>query len=817
MLELVWSRMLVEVFGVSLYAVATTTSIFLGGLAVGAFFGGRFLERKRIGARGALYCYTACEGVVAVFAFLVTQVVWSDALASMVAATGGAGLAARFVICLALLGLPAAAMGATYPLVVHALRVLSGAAERSSVLAYAINSAGAALGAALAGFAVLPVMGLVGTSQLATGLAAVSGLSAREVARRVPAQAPGPEQAPPPKPGHQLKISFQLAGLAFAAGWLSLSMQTAWFRFFCLVLGSSVYSQTCALVVACLSCALGSLAANWLYRLCRQAKPLVFLFAAVSALTLTIVLFCVDELPWLFIAIERSFSPALGSFAAAVLARSLVMIACLALPAFGASAVLPSLLAWATGEGKDKADTAAKAAELYAANTAGCIAGALATGFALIPAFSELTTSGMQTTLLLVALGETLLALWACHIWFQELITDSASRGIVFAFTAFMALAGVLDIACFRPSWNRALLSAGAGFFSAADLPKMSHDIFAASVLPASAGPGYRGPELRFYREGLNTTVTVTEDKAHNILGLKNDGKTEAALPSDLSKPAPTSDLPTQVLLGILPVCLQNKQPHTAFVVGYGTGTTASVIAGFPTMQLVHVAELEPAILAAASLFGKSISTSEKISVVTEDARFCLASDATTRYDMIVCQSADPWTAGAANLFSRQFFALAKSRLAPGGIICQWVPLYALSPELFKVLVRTFLSEFPGGAVCVARNAGEAILVGCPDGAVDWQQRAQAAQGQLTAHAGSRLLAAAGLADSQAVADTIAAAGQKLAEYAGQGVLNTDDNLIIEFGVGRQAFSRKENIQENLAGIQSLGASDKQSKQNCAL
>src|SRR6185369_13253036 len=137
-----------------------------------------------------------------------------------------------------------------------------------------------------------------------------------------------------------------------------------------------------------------------------------------------------------------------------------------------------------------------------------------------------------------------------------------------FGFTAFMVLAAVADVAFFPPSWNRALMSAGAGFFSAADLPKLSRDIFLSSVGPGSGQDRRQERQLLFYREGLNTTVTVTSDKRQNIIYLKNDGKTEAALPLNLDKAAATSDLPSHVLLGALPMFWHQGRVSSSFLIG---------------------------------------------------------------------------------------------------------------------------------------------------------------------------------------------------------------------------------------------------------
>ena len=70
-----------------------------------------------------------------------------------------------------------------------------------------------------------------------------------------------------------------------------------------------------------------------------------------------------------------------------------------------------------------------------------------------------------------------------------------------------------------------------------------------------------------------------------------------------------------------------------------------------------------------------------------------LASD--LRYDVIVSEPSNPWIAGVASLFTADFYAAARQRLAPGGVFCQWAQLYELGPARVKMIYRTFAAAFP--------------------------------------------------------------------------------------------------------------------------
>src|SRR5262249_26300803 len=65
------------------------------------------------------------------------------------------------------------------------------------------------------------------------------------------------------------------------------------------------------------------------------------------------------------------------------------------------------------------------------------------------------------------------------------------------------------------------------------------------------------------------------------------------------------------------------------------------------------------------------------------------------RYDVVIGDLFIPWHAGAGNLYAREMLDTVASRLAPGGLYCQWLPLYQLTREEFDVIARTFLAVFP--------------------------------------------------------------------------------------------------------------------------
>src|SRR5690606_4228216 len=128
------------------------------------------------------------------------------------------------------------------------------------------------------------------------------------------------------------------------------------------------------------------------------------------------------------------------------------------------------------------------------------------------------------------------------------------------------------------------------------------------------------------------------------------------------------------------------------FVVGYGSGITVGAIAQAPSVERIDVVELEPAVYTAADRFFGAYNhrpeADPRVRRLVGDGRnVLLAGD--RRYDVIVSEPSNPWIAGVASLFTREFYALASEHLADGGVFCQWAQLYELGPRNVKTIYRT--------------------------------------------------------------------------------------------------------------------------------
>lgn len=798
--EIVWARMLTTVFGASLYAVATITGVFLGGLALGALIATKLIPRltNPIAVYAALEVAIAVCGAALPFVFGSTSFhsIWIGVEKSVPFAL--ASYLARFVFACVVLLPPTMLMGATLPILVSGLKVAHTDRDPAQTL-YASNTTGGALGALLSGFVLLPLLGLIRTSFAGCALNLVAAVVAM-IASKTNASAPTPAgDAPSGKARAPIASAPTIYGVAFLSGLLLLTLEICWTRWFSLLLGSSVYSLSCVLCLFLISLAIGA----WLVQsfLQKLGSPLLLMASAyfASCTYLLITLYCANELPWLFLSLAQGISNITGgfSFGSTMAARFFTVGLVTVVPAVLMGMVLPLLF------GEQSKDKPSLVGRLYAVNTLGSICGAWITGFLLIPALSRLAGSGIQSTILLCIGAQLIIAMWLFIEWSRSFVTDKDTRSIVIGIAVFVAAAVGIDVALFRPDWNTTIMSAGASFYAPQDLAKLDRDGFLATLGVQS---GEQGGSTVFYREGLNATVTVGQDERRNVSFLKTDGKVEAAIPTESVVEAQGADTSTHLVLGALPPALTSADKKSVLVIGYGSGTTSGAVLMNPGVLRLTIAELEEAVYAANKFFqqsnGDPLAQTSRVRPLVNDGRYVLASS-DTKYDAIICQPSDPWVSGAAELFTSEFWQLAKSKLNADGVISQWVQLYSINPEHLGILCRTFSNVFPNCALVWTKPAGECVLIGTNSAkpmTAEQIQNAVVTESMTGEHLPAGYRSLSSLLNSATVlgADQVKRLCETIGSQTGNVAVNTDDRNQIEFAAARNAMSQQQNIQRNI-------------------
>ena len=748
--EVVWTRLLTLQMGHGVAAASTVLAAFMAGLALGSAVAGR--RGGRLSPLAALQVYAGLEWTIGALALLLPfgLAAVRPLLEATYAEGHGGSLFAmlRLGSSILLLALPAAAMGATFPIasrwiVPHASRAASDAGAL-----YAANTVGAAAGAVLAGFVLIPALGLRGTTWVGVTLNIVAAAGAMAIARRADDSGdPQGSTRRPSVPVNQQTAEARpwLAAIALGvSGFASLTLQVIWSRLLALILGPTTFAFSLVVTIFILGLAGGAAIGARLAR--RSTRPLVGLAMCLLA-SVGLSIAAASAVDWALLQMAHVVVHPGYDFND-VLLRQMMLVTALLLPmtlAFGTA--FPFAVAVAAGRDDTVTEDLGR---VYAVNTVGAIVGALLAGFVLVPQM------GLHSTIRLVA---AVVAIAAAAI-----VTGARGRGRL---AGFVAATTILAAAVWLPPWNRLLLSSGAYKYAAA-------------LQGPSIETALTAGELLSYREGAAGTVAVR--RLTGTVSLAIDGKVDASNAGDML---------TQRLLAHVPLLLHPQPRHVA-ILGLGSGVTLGSALTHPVDDAV-VIEISPDVVDASRFFDAenhhALSNARTRLVVGDGRTHLLLGRA--QYDVIISEPSNPWMAGIASLFTREFFEAARARLAPQGVVCQWAHTYDISSDDLKSIVATFLSVFPDGTMWMVGDA-DVLLVGSTEpldariGGIPaaWQRPGVAED-----------LASVGARSPFSVLSLFVAQGPALAAWAAGARLQTDDDTRLEFSGPRSIFgiSRDDN------------------------
>lgn len=636
--ETVWFRMLIRVFGTTLEATSAVLAVFMGGLALGAWLAGKRTD----GLKNALKAYAWIELSVGLLAAAATFVMISlpGLLPGLLPDGGGfAAGAARGLIRVAVSALvllpPTILMGATLPLLTRYLSSsLADAGGKLSKL-YALNTLGAVTGVLASGFVLI---GHIGEINSALAAAALNIFIALRLLACGPEPAPAlePEPARPQTPPGNRALYPGLALVLGLSGFAALGLEVLWARILVLTIGNSVYAFSAMLGMYLAGIALGSLYAGRGHARVSPLLTLAKIQAAASALALAgFVAF------WL---IGRSTLDAKYLYSPLTQASDILSL-------FGWSGliIMPVTLLMgfffpvAVEEGiKASGKIGGAVGALYGANTLGTILGSLVTGFALIPLLG--TKFSFILISIVTALSGALLASLAGHEAKQK----------------------------FGPWLAAPVLAALAAFL----IPDPVLGIISARLARNTRG------DIVFHAEDKAGAVTV-----HFAEG----GKRQALYINGL---AVSGNGPAGRLMSHFPLLFQ-ENPKEMFIIGLGAGNTLR--SGILHGARVDVAELVASVAEAGPLFTPAwndLLSGGKFRLILNDGRNEL-SGSKKIYDAIVVDVTPPiYSSGAVNVYSRDFFRLARKRLSAAGVLSLWIPKPCFESDYFMIL-KSVKEVFP--------------------------------------------------------------------------------------------------------------------------
>ena len=663
--EVVWMRWLALTFGVSTYAVSTVLATFMAGLAGGSYYFGRWVDRRR----NPLFAYAILELFIGLYALAVPSLF--AAMRSLFVELHRLELSslefalARALLAGVLLIPPTILMGGTFPILVRFFVRHRGEVGRSAGLLYFLNTLGATLGTLAAGFYFIEHFGLRQSNFVAAtvnfGVAAVAAALSWRLRKRPPGSDRSQtlatrdserETAIPSVSSVVLWLSLLCIGVS---GFASLAYEVLWSRALTRYLYNSTYAFTTMLATFLVGIALGSaIYSAWLSRLRRP----VILFAALQFLVgigFLLSSFLFRELSTL--STDLMGSVEVTSFGQSISTMFLRSALILFLPTLFLGATLPLATDICT-RGVERLGFGL--GRVYAINTLGSVLGALGASFVLIPWL------GMQPS-------------------------------VVFLIILNFIMAGALGVVGVQGRGMR-LTVAGFALGSIAAATYLVPGNLFTSTFKAD------GQSLVYYNEGVTDTVGVIE------YGPKNQ---RTIVYGDQRGTAGTNTVPWNFFFAHLPMLLHPGEPERILHICFGVGNSLAAVASYPSVTLVDNVELSPNAIRAAPYFwtNDNVLANPKVKTHIEDGRtFVLGTEQT--YDVILLEPPEIFTAGVVNIYTKEFYQDAASKLAPDGLLVQWLMVGQLPLEDEAMFFRALSDAFPYVTAWQQLTNGPILLVG---------------------------------------------------------------------------------------------------------
>ena len=664
--ELIWFRHLTLVFGASLYALSAVLCAFMIGLAGGAWVMGRVLGRipVELEPRKLLRLYGVLEGLIGVYAlfFPLALDLLEKLYPLILPASGEVGLTVHLLefSLSTLLMFPATLlMGATLPLLGY--WATSNQTEKVFTqvsLLYGINTLGAVFGCLFTQFFAIRLWGVQGTTWFAIVINVVVFMVCYSRARIFYSVEPSSPETKKNKAKQEAKFLPAIGILVLAmfaySGMASLSSEILWTRILVFPMGSTLYSFALILATFLSGIALGSLTANKL--LGRSHLVLKFL-----AIEISIGVFCIAILPvlsnlteWTSL-VDGYFYSLDSSPEKIIFIRSLFAFALMFPPTFGFGLLFPLANHICSyrfeGVGKTLGNT-------YSINTMGAVLGTILTPFMFIPLWGiRLSLYGIYA----------LLILFGVYVLTRVRKFKFTSTVMMLSMVFFVLVIG-------KGFWvpNIETQKPGQGNFARLEVNVPSDRI-----------------HLLDYKEGEYSTISVVEDKESRARTIYLDGFSTATVSSFFSGST------YMQAMGFVPMIL-HPIPKKVLVIGFGTGNTLGTASLFPGAE-VHGVEIDKNVLKFSKWFSQwnhDVLSRPNTKMFIQDGRaFLKWSD--SNYDVIIMEPMSPLQAGVVNLYSKEFYELAKSRLKEDGLLVQWLPLHLVGPEDARSITYTFHKVFP--------------------------------------------------------------------------------------------------------------------------
>ncbi len=652
--QTLWLRLSGLAFGNSVWSAALILSSFMAGLALGsAIAASATLPRLRpLRVYAGLEMIVALLGCILVFALPLLGE-WMRPVFQALWNHQQLLNVLRFAISFLILLVPTTAMGLTLPVLLEDPLLKRGDFGRGIGLLYGANTLGAMAGALLGEMYLVRLCGLWGTS----GMAAAVGCGAAALAWISGGAETVVAKETPPR--LQLRLSllttapWSLLLVSAGTGALLLGLEVIWFRFLRLYVASTATAFSIMLAVVLAGIGLGSVVSSLIPERVlprRQLLPGLLLLAASATL-----------LSYLFFPV-----PVGGAFSSQV---TLLSLALMFPVAFLSGALLPAIVTMVQSEVTGRMNSTGLTI-LF--NTIGAAIGPLLAGFFLLPRV------GFQSSLIICAAVYAGLALLTSQ---RQIWSLRRGSGIV-----MVSLSAVL--------------------------------VLILAIFPYRRDETHFANARRPYEADGSILLKKIEGSADTFQLLRRDLYGQpyyyrlVTNSYSMSGTMPRSQRYMR-MFAYLPMALR-PESENALLIGYGVGVTADAFKRNARLKQLDIVDISEEVFDLADSYaGPGYSNplrDPRVTTFVQDGRFFLQT-CPARYDIITGEPPPLKMAGTVNLYTQQFFSLMKGRLKDGGIASFWLPIYQLTTDETKAILRAFHNVFPNASLWATSDL-EWVMIG---------------------------------------------------------------------------------------------------------
>ena len=654
--ETLWLRLSGLAFGNSIWAAALILSSFMAGLALGTTVAASAKFRMRpLKLYAGLEIAVAVLGCTIVFALPIVgqllrplfQALWPHQTIL---------LALRVLISFVILLIPTTAMGLTLPIVLEDPVLSKQQFARAVGLLYGFNTIGAVVGALIGELFLIKAFGLWGTSLAAGLLNCVAAVIALWIARDDlrPTRPPLQSESRWLRLEFSYRLPWRLLIVSFGAGCVLLALEVIWFRFLRLYVASSASAFSLMLAVALAGIGIGGAISGVMSRASRNALSFLLLIAGIATLL------CYEFFP------IPHLKPGEANFYFEAWQTIALLAVALMFPVSLISGVLFPTIAAAVHETVENRMNSLGIVTLF--NTAGAAIGPVLAGFVLLPRF------GFQASLLFCAIGYAILCLISGKLTLPspEATTRQAAS----------------------PTSRRVLIA-----------------LIAVFVVVIATFPFHRD-DLHF----ANARKLYESEDQHLVRKIEGTSDTWQLLRRDLfGQPyyyrlvtngfsmSATNPVNQRYMrsFAYLPMAFV-PNAHDALLIAYGCGVTADALTRDLDIQRIDIVDISKEVFSLADDYRDAAYPdplrNPRVNAIVQDGRFFLQASP-KRYDIITGEPPPPKVAGAVNLYTEQFFRLMSDRLNDGAMATFWLPIYQLTVEEAKSILRGFHDAFPNAII----------------------------------------------------------------------------------------------------------------------